>query len=339
MKKRKNIVKMIDKADVSRTREVRPRVPLAHWQALRAVVDAGGYAQAAARLHKSQSAVTYSVQKLEAVLGVRMFERRGRKAVLTAAGDSLYRRAGTLLEDAGALERAARELGAGGAAELRLAVDTMFPTWLLLQALARFAQEYPGTRLDMHETVLGGSAEALVAGGVDLAVTSIVPAGYMGDPLLRLRFVAVAAPGHPLLALGRALTRRDLRRYRQLVLRDSATYGRRDAGWLGADSRWTVSHKATSIRAARMGLGFAWYPEEVVREELASGALRRLPLREGSERYADLYLVLADSDYAGPTVRRLAAILREAVAARGRERVRSRQQRAAAVPRRVRALS
>jgi len=43
--------------------------------------------------------------------------------------------------------------------------------------------------------------------------------------------------------------------------------------------------------AARMGLGYAWYPEENIREELASGALVPLPLAEGRERYVTLYLI------------------------------------------------
>jgi DNA-binding transcriptional LysR family regulator len=51
-----------------------PRITLEQWRALTAVVDAGGYAQAAEALHKSQSAVTYAVQKLESVLGVKVFE-------------------------------------------------------------------------------------------------------------------------------------------------------------------------------------------------------------------------------------------------------------------------
>src|SRR5699024_12308560 len=49
----------------------------------------------------------------------------------------------------------------------------------------------------------------------------IVPPGFFGEPLLRVRFIAVAAPLHPLHALGRTLTKRDLRRHRQLVVRDS----------------------------------------------------------------------------------------------------------------------
>jgi DNA-binding transcriptional LysR family regulator len=48
-----------------------------------AVVDTGGYAQAAEALHKSQSSVTYAVQKLESVLGIKAFEIQGRTAILT----------------------------------------------------------------------------------------------------------------------------------------------------------------------------------------------------------------------------------------------------------------
>lgn len=291
-----------------------PRIGLDQWRALRAVVDAGSYARAAEQLHKSQSAITYAVQKLERVLGVRVFEVRGRKAVLTAAGQALYRRAGDLLGEAAALEMAAAELAGGGEAELRVAVDTVFPTWLLLQALGKFSTERPATRIELFETVLGGTEEALLEHRTDLVIAPFIPQGFLGDPLVRLRFVAVAAPDHPLHALGRPLTSGDLRRYRQLVIRDSGTVRRRDAGWLGAEQRWTVSYKATSIRAACLGLGFAWYPEEAIREELSSGRLKPLPLQEGRERYADLYLIFGDRDYAGPGARRLAELLRDAVA-------------------------
>ena len=57
-----------------------PRISLEQWRALRSVVEAGGYAQAAAQLHKSQSAVTYAVQKIESLLKVKIFELQGRKA-------------------------------------------------------------------------------------------------------------------------------------------------------------------------------------------------------------------------------------------------------------------
>jgi DNA-binding transcriptional LysR family regulator len=286
---------------------------LEQWRSLLAVVDAGGYAQAAEVLHKSQSAVTYAVQKVEALLGVKAFAVVGRKAHLTATGEVLYRRAKALLEEAGALEGAAGRLAAGWEPELRLAVEIIFPTWLLLQCFARFAEERPQMRIELYESVLGGTEEALLQRKVDLAICSQVPPGFIGDPLMRLRFIAAAHPEHPLHQLGRELTLQDLRKHRHLVIRDTGSQ-RRSGSWLGAEQSWTVSHKATSIHAASLGLGFAWFPEDTVRGELESGLLKPLPLREGGERWGNLYLVFADRDYAGPGALRLAEITRKHVA-------------------------
>jgi DNA-binding transcriptional LysR family regulator len=161
--------------------------------------------------------------------------------------------------------------------------------------------------------VLGGTEEALTEGRVDLAIGGNVPGGFLGDPLMQVRFVCAAAPSHPLHQLGRALTLDDLRQHRHLVVRDSGALRSRSGGWLN-ERRWTVTHQATSIRAACMGLGFAWYPEENIRDELASGALLPLPLAEGRERYATLYLVYADVEATGPGAQRLAEILRGKVA-------------------------
>jgi DNA-binding transcriptional LysR family regulator len=70
---------------------------------------------------------------------------------------------------------------------------------------------------------------------------------------------------------------------------------------------------ATSLQAARMGFGFARYPEEKIREEVAAGELKVLPLQGGGDMYGEIYLVLADPEGAGPGIRRLAEILREDV--------------------------
>lgn len=290
-----------------------PRITLEQWKALRAVVDAGGYAQAAAQLHKSQSAITYAVQQIERQLSVKLFVIRGRKAELTEAGRMLHRRAGTLLEEAGELESAAAQLAAGWESEISLAVEIIFPTWLLLRCLAEFGGEHPGIRLELHETVLSGTEEALLQRRVALAIGPVVPAGFVGDALLPVRFVPAAHPGHPLHKLGRELTKADLRRHRQLVVRDSGAARSRDATWLGAEQRWTFTHKATSIHAAVSGLGFAWFPEDTIRRELEQGLLKPLPLRDGGAQVAPLYLIHAGVDQLGPGARRLAQIVREQV--------------------------
>ena len=288
-----------------------PRISLEQWRAFTAVVDAGGYAQAAALLHKSQSAVTYAVQKIESQLGVKAFEVQGRKAVLTPAGALLVRRAHGLLDEAQQLERAAGSLSAGWEPEVRLAVEHLFPNRVLLPALDEFGRVAPHTRVELIESVMGGTNEALLGGRADLAISATMPTGFLGEPLITLRFLPVAHPEHPLHRLGRPLTRQDLRNHRHLVVRDSSE--KRDPAQLQLDAkqRWVVSHMSTSIQAATMGYGFAWFPEEKVYEEIVGGRLKVLPMRDGGERRVTLYLVFADRDYAGPGLLKLAEILRQ----------------------------
>ena len=80
------------------------KITLDQWQALIAVVDEGGYAAAAEALNKSQSAISYAIQKIETELGVRAFALEGRRARLTETGHLLYRQAKVLLEEAGRIE-------------------------------------------------------------------------------------------------------------------------------------------------------------------------------------------------------------------------------------------
>ena len=293
-----------------------PRITLEQWRALQAVVEAGGYAQAAEAMNKSQSTVTYAVQKIQRLLDVRIFEIRGRKAVLTEGGQVLYRRARTLLEEAASLERSAAEMASDWQPEIRIAVESVFPTWLLLEALAEFARERPETRIEIYETVLEGTGEMLAEGRVDIAIGSL-PAGVEGTPLALVRFVMVASPDHPLHQLGHALGERDLRRHRRILIRDTGTQRRTEVS--GVELRWTMSNKATQIRAIQMGLGFAWLPEETIRAELAEGTLKRLPLRDAGERIVQLYMSIADPDFPARDTLRLADILSKHAAQCGGE--------------------
>lgn len=290
-----------------------PHISLEQWRCLIAVVEAGGYAQAAEALHKSQSSVTYAVQKLESTLQVHAFEIQGRKAVLTAIGEMLYRRARLLLEDADAIERAAGRASAGWEAEIAIAVEILFPNWLMFQCLDRFGKESPQTRIEWFETVLDGTPEALRTGKADLAITGILPSGVPGELLLTVRGIPVAHPDHELHKLGRPLEYRDLRKHRHIIVRDTSAKRDKQVRTLEVTRRWTVSNMSTSIGAVSRGHGFAWLPEDKIRNELLTGELKPLSFRDEQRRNQSLYLAFADRAGAGPGAIRLAEIIREEV--------------------------
>ncbi|WP_293760137.1 LysR family transcriptional regulator [uncultured Aquitalea sp.] len=292
-----------------------PRTSLEQWLVLQAIVAEGGYAQAAERLHRSQSSISYTVARLQEQLGVALLQPQGRRMALTPAGEALLRDAEALLSASVRLEDKAHSLQQGWEPEVRLAVDSLFPAEALLPALGRFAAHCTATRLQMHEVVMSGADDALHGGWVEMAIAGRVPQGFLGEWLMDAEFVACAAPSHPLHRLHRPLGMEDLREHVQVVLRDSGSRQPRDEGWLGAWQRWTVSQPETAIAAVRSGYAFGWLAWHRVAALVDGGELLPLPLAQGQRRKASLHLVLADPQAAGPATRHLAQCLAEEAAA------------------------
>ena len=285
------------------------KVTLEQWRMLQAVVRYGGFAQAAEAIHKSQSTINHAVHKLQHQLGIRLLEVRGRKAHLTREGELMLRLADQLLAQAGQLQEIARGLAQGQEPEVCVAVDEIYPHECLAQALQELSLAYPNTRVQLMETVLSGGNEKLLNGEADLLISGSTPAGFLGEHILHVEFIAVAHPDHPLHRLGRRLNLQDLAQQRQIVVRDSALGDKTDSGWLGAEQRWTVSHLQTSVNMISRGMGFAWLPESHIRRAVHAGLLLELPLEQGARRSTGLYLTYANKDKAGPATCHLARLL------------------------------
>lgn len=280
-----------------------PKTTIEQWAVLEAVVDRGGFAQAAEALHRSQSAVSYAVARLQEALDLPLLVIEGRRAVLTAHGQTLLARARLMTRELQSLERLARSLKQGWEPTLTLVVDASFPRTRLLGVVCELQRLCPNTQMQLSDAVLSGAEEAIVAGQADLVVTSIVPRGFLGEWLMDVTFVAVAAPTHPLFQTDAAMTAKDLVPHVQCVIRDSGAQHPRDDGWLGASTRCTVTSMEASLALVEAGLAYAWLPAHLVEDALQRGALRALPLDAGRTRNVSLSLVLVRPDCAGPAAR------------------------------------
>ncbi|PVZ63419.1 LysR family transcriptional regulator [Pelagibaculum spongiae] len=298
------------------SQQIKPsaKVTLEQWQALIAVVEQGGYAAAAEYLRKSQSSISYSVQKLESNLGLRLFKLQGRKSVLTERGKLIYHSACQLLQQSQQIESLAQQFSKGVESDIKIAYDALFPTWMILDAVANFQKSYPLTRVELRETVLSGTTEAMLDSQYQIAIGAILTPGIIGDPIIDVEFLAVASPEHPLHQLKRTIDEVDLRQHCQLVISDSGKQNR-DGGWLGSPKRLTVSHPTASIYAACKGIGFAWLPIEKIRPELVSGQLKTLPLKQGRARKVPLYMVHSHHGYSGPATNHMIDMIRQQIAA------------------------
>ena len=118
-----------------------PRSTAEQWAVLSAVVELGSYARAAQALHRSQPAVSYAIANLQESLGVKLLEIQGRRAVLTPHGDTLLKRARSVLRELDTVERLAQVLKQGWEPRLRLVVDAAVTHVVQQRVLAGQLQE------------------------------------------------------------------------------------------------------------------------------------------------------------------------------------------------------
>ena len=288
----------------------RPRSTLEQWRILQAVVDAGGYAQAAEVLSKSQSSLNHAVAKLQTQLGVELLEVRGRKAYLTEAGEVMLRRSRLLTQQVEDLELLASNINQGWEPEIRIAVELAYPRRYLNQALAAFYPLSRGSRIQLIDSVITGTAEIIQQKRADLviAASAVVPKGYLGEPLYTTRFIPVTGKDNPLAALS-VLDQNELSQHLQLVIRDTAQKPQENAGWLRAEQRWTVNNFDEAIDIMQLGLGFCWLPDFLAAEALACGALVRLKVNNSSERLASISLIAPQEETLGPGSKQLRQLL------------------------------
>ncbi|GEA10585.1 LysR family transcriptional regulator [Alteromonas sp. KUL49] len=286
------------------------KITLEQWRMFLAVVEYGGFNQASVGVHKSQSSIHSAVNKIEHALGVKLFSIEGRKTTLTQAGELMLRRANYLLEEAEKVEAIGLNLGEGIETKLRIAVDEIFPPHLIYKVCDAVSKEFPVLRIELMESVLSGSTELLKNSEVDIAIAPYPVSGLFSEELCEIDFLAVASPTHPLNTAEGERTFEDLKSHRQIVVRDSSLSAKKDAGWLGAEQRWTVTHIRTSVDMIVNGFGFAWLPVPLIENQLQENKLQAIKLSMNSRRKAKLHLLFNDADSLGPAARAFLGELR-----------------------------
>lgn len=167
------------------------------------VARLGSVSRAAEALYLSQPAVSLQLQALERETGVRLFERSGRRLLLTREGEALYELTRPLVEGLDGLDASFRERLSGlDAGELQVAAGTSTILYLLPQIVAAYRAAQPAVKLRLHNVTGAGGLELLRSDAVDLAVGSMldVPADLDYAPVYRFEPMLIMPPGHPLAA-------------------------------------------------------------------------------------------------------------------------------------------
>jgi DNA-binding transcriptional LysR family regulator len=192
-------------------------VELRHLRYFVAVAEAGSVSLAARRLNGTQPALSRQIRDLEQELGVRLFDRIGRKIVLTVDGDELLGHARRLLADAEAFRERAQALGGGESGVLRIGGTPQFIEAALPEVLARYRRARPGVEVRVIEDGAAPLVTRVRQGELHVAIGVLRAEGLQSRILYPLRVLAVMTPHHRL-ARRRSLTVSDLASERLLML-------------------------------------------------------------------------------------------------------------------------
>lgn len=170
-----------------------------------AVVDAGGFSRAAARLGISTSSVTHQVGALEAHFGVKLLNRTTRSMSLTDEGRRCVEQARRLLDDMADLESGMSDALQAPRGSLRVDMPGILARQILAPALPRFLAAFPelSVRLTASDRLID-----MVDEGVDvmLRIGELSDSGLVGRGIYKNRYICCAAPdfiarhgrpGHP----------------------------------------------------------------------------------------------------------------------------------------------
>ncbi|MGL4723823.1 MAG: LysR family transcriptional regulator [Scandinavium sp.] len=247
-----------------------------------AAVEAGSFAQAATRLHLSRSAVGKSIARLEARLGVRLFQRTTRCQSLTDNGALFYERCQRALEEIRSAESLLETGKHQVRGRLRISLPVLFGRQCVAPLLVELAQEHPGLELEMS---FSDRVVDIVEEGFDMAVrngalpdNSLLVARRLGEH----RMVLCASPDY-LRRKGTPETVAELRQHTainyqragkvlpwQLADNEGRPHTFIPASSLNMDDLQVIAD--TSLA----GFGLAWLPCWMVRKEIQEGKLTPL---------------------------------------------------------------
>ena len=300
------VVQLADDASVSRTGRLhdkaKVRITLKQWRVLHAVIDCDGFTAAAERLHISQSAISYTIAKMQEQLGVPLLKMEGRKAQITIQGRALLECSRNVIRSALELEALAEQMRLGWEPELRLMVEHDCPQGFLMSAIRTFSNSMPHVKVLLQQGSAEQVEQAILRKQVELAIYSHAPLGLIAHLLTSIEYVAVVHTSHALACYTSPVTTAELSRHNCIVLAQSSAANSAAANGhfsgMGAQSGakpaiWKVSDIDSVLAALEAGLGYAWLPFEKVRRHLDAGTLALVSLASVHYTKKDFYLVNA----------------------------------------------
>lgn len=248
-----------------------------------AVAEEGSFSRAAAREHVTQPSLSQQIQKLEAEIGQRLFDRLPRSVVVTEAGKCLLEYARKILVEIANARRCVDDLKHDVAGRLAIGALPTIAPYVLPALITKFQSRYPKVTLEIFEDTTESLALRLEDGTIDVALASTChESPTLERHSLGNEELLVLLPREHRLARKKKIKWDDLKNEKFLLLHEMHCLSKQVNDFLGVhrlqpDLPVRGAQLATIAQMVASGVGVTLVPKMMVESDLANNGCIAMP--------------------------------------------------------------
>lgn len=269
------------------------------------IVQAGSFKAAAAELHKTQPAISFSIKKLEEEMEVELFDRSAYRPTLTAHGKAFYERSLKILQGMQELEGLSQSFRHKEEPEITVTIDGICLQPDVLKIFRNFNDSHPHTKVNLCFDILSEPERKVLGKEAQLGITHFIsdPSLFEYKQVGTVRMVPVM--NRDLFKERKVKEQAHLLEIDQIVVADKNATKGASFGLLDNGKKWRLVDNNFKRDIIVAGLGWGHLPENTILQELKEKKLMILNFEDIRPRELDINIIRLKKSYQGPVARRL----------------------------------
>ncbi len=254
------------------------------------IVAAGSFKAAAAELHKTQPAISFSIKKLEEEMEAALFDRTSYRPTLTAHGKMFYEKSLRVLQGMSELEGLSNSFHKKEEPEITLSVDGISPLPRLLTTFRDFGDRYANTKLNLTFDILSETERKVLTRESLFGITHFLSDNSQLEivPITEVKMIPVM--NRELYQSRKIKVQEDLLDISQIVVSDNNKNGA-SFGLLDEGKKWRLNDANFKREIILAGLGWGHLPEHTIERELKDKKLTVIDFPDIHPRDLAIHLI------------------------------------------------
>ena len=268
------------------------------------IVQVGSFKAAAAELHKTQPAISFSIKKLEEELEIDLFDRTAYRPTLTDHGKSFFERSLKIMQGMNELESMSKSFREKEEPVIAVSLDGICLNPDLLKLFKTFSDQHPNTKLNMCFDILSESEQRVLSKQTQFGITHFISdsAALEVHPITHVKMIPVM--NRELYKERKVKSQSDLAFIDQIVVADKNPKGA-SFGLLETGKKWRLEDSNFKREIILAGMGWGHLPSSSVEREIKEKKVVVLEFEDIHPRELEIYLIRLKKHQFGPIAKKL----------------------------------